>query len=1655
LPKYYIEGSTRANPVVDDVNDGYPKNPSKVLGRAIYTGLSTLVQLARKRVTKQPKVQRLVAGIEEMWQETRDELEALKDIRPYDFSPVQSREPNMRKSFLGVLWWTAWPYGNREFKRVYSWQEGTIGPLNELLNFAGAELRLVAITRYPFPEPNYYQIWKTPDERRIVVDTEVAKKVRVENYESGYVKAGYPATSGSPRILLRHPSLPSLDFVDMIRAHVVELIRQCFIHNVPKKDSQQYIRLLIYRLRPFLDWVYTDGEYGRKHFHPGATQELMKVVKEIRAIYSRTTVKVARVTHQLDKEDGVESAEKFRSPTVADIVRQLKAAYERESSDQTKHIVRSILKRIKLSNLKDDELGAFVGRMMPENEKGEQGDRENKDRENALTDKDAKDFVEKIKTMSMRQGNYWHKFLFSDMYHPYSLKAAIFYGDKGLDKPDDTLIAAEVPISGTEGAGRADIVVFVRRDVGDRAVWTPVMLLDVKTKTGIDWELLGVQPRTKKDARVPYFYLSKRPLSQDEWEHIIATAPSKRSHGQLEAYETNLLQEYKSIIADPEAPKKLYRGVVLVDASEDRFTVFDALPGLIREVLDRVSSVSGSPNASVAYTIAMSDDPEQATSPHIALVLEDTTGPSSLLGRTMPLTEIERTDPFASREKDDTLFTLYLSVGSSISAGSSAAWVSRNWHLLNHLREQFEHTGDTTDIVWVDLLGDFPTQKLAITRLRLAMQSLSPAWERHIQRLRELFEGIRVVDIRDKVMDAVFGTDEDTIHKMRVALQEELAGEKSQLVVIDGWADLRDMSPRRCANTLDALEYALIECLNGAVDEVVWLDRPVPLPKASATYQKRKMNPLPHGSPRYCLLDEIIWNLPTPPKVLGWKSPLREDVRVIVQDTPTSVPPWKTSIFVPHLTAWAERFRGYSREDRTVSFEEVRAAQLKPMYGRDVTLRSVSCNISSLPPYTTEDVCADAALLAPSLTRRDKDMDETEYSEADWFEVRRMEAKDQGEYDSDGRELFRHVTFKVLGNAEPVDEDDGKESDSGALYTPPDTITRGWRRWKPSVEEQQEKERDHSRRGVSRPPLVAPTRPENIDTFETRKQELIRFRNTIRFVRAMTPQHESGLWKELLSELAEIAEEAFTSRGLTWTPLEVLQDIKRTLQKNSQSKFMWNLLRGVRENILAESPLHVRTTIANIRKYNQDILFLYGNHFVLLLLVLETKRFTQYKGPVLNVFWRLFWRWQLVQMGFATKEQELIKTKYDVHAIWSNLVWRAKVLAETVRATRPTDMVRRAVMVSNERESDVWMFIEDAPGSDRFEVAYIPLARGENLWGWHPAETDLKVLADKAERTGTTDDAYHIITRVGGQDVLWKWYVNPASGKYWDPSWIIEYGPPPPGRSFPIRWVKKSKVPNELRPLTPLLFDQESQRVKYERIGELLKEIEAYGDRLREVKCRVSLDTDERAYEIQFIDSNNGETVTIYKAKRTAEVLQVLRGPLSEQPPFETEEGEVLIWDTRQDVEYTDVETEDRVFSLSMLRPFVHRKKVVTGAIVIPRTAEELLESSAGEKVKLVFTPERALDRYPEDSTRWRVWFIKFDYGETLLRLDDTRLSIYDVGHLIESRQLYDSDTRKLHSMYVILNRVKDFSTQADLSEFPLFAEKLRKSTETKQPSNS
>ncbi len=52
-------------------------------------------------------------------------------------------------------------------------------------------------------------------------------------------------------------------------------------------------------------------------------------------------------------------------------------------------------------------------------------------------------------------------------------------------------------MKGSEDQGQADIVLFLRRKAGLRVVWTPVMVLEIKTRSSFDFALYGLRPRTK------------------------------------------------------------------------------------------------------------------------------------------------------------------------------------------------------------------------------------------------------------------------------------------------------------------------------------------------------------------------------------------------------------------------------------------------------------------------------------------------------------------------------------------------------------------------------------------------------------------------------------------------------------------------------------------------------------------------------------------------------------------------------------------------------------------------------------------------------------------------------------------------------------------------------------------------------------------------------------------------------------------------------------------------------------------------------------------------------------------------------------------------------------------------------------------------------
>ncbi len=274
-------------------------SPSVVQAKALYAGLSALVKLANRRKNERTKF--FCEAILRMWAQLGQQLKTVGPRTSEGVALLQNAEPNLRHLYLDIVWYSTEPYGNHEHKRVYSWRQGAIGPLNELINFAGAVLRELAVTRYPFPEPVFFQVREyRHDNVRILPHLE-AERTPLDVVKKVYWRAGYKGSAKRPTYLLSHPTLPEMDFVDMIRAHVIELCRQCFIYNVPSADAHGYIRFLVHRLKPFLDWVYTGERTGRKDFWPDADKELRRLAREIRTLYGSNIGKRKRATEMLDE----------------------------------------------------------------------------------------------------------------------------------------------------------------------------------------------------------------------------------------------------------------------------------------------------------------------------------------------------------------------------------------------------------------------------------------------------------------------------------------------------------------------------------------------------------------------------------------------------------------------------------------------------------------------------------------------------------------------------------------------------------------------------------------------------------------------------------------------------------------------------------------------------------------------------------------------------------------------------------------------------------------------------------------------------------------------------------------------------------------------------------------------------------------------------------------------------------------------------------------------------------------------------------------------------------------------------------------------------------------------------------------------------------
>jgi hypothetical protein len=800
-------------------------SPGAVISTAMFMGLAALVRIIQNRSSKNTR--RYVKSIEKMWNAAKDALEQESEEAKIGFSPIQAAEPNMRGQFFKFVATTLRRFGNRELKRIYNWMEGAVGPLNELLNYAGARLRELAMFCYPFPRPQAFQIREYPDGSTIVLSKEQADSIGDDGATKSYWRYGYERRGKAPRVFLTHPTMPGMDFVDMIRAHCVELCRQCFIYQVPVTEAHRYIRLLIYHLRPFLDWVYTDGEEGRKGFNRYADYELRKIVLEVRTLYTKRSSRRTRISKRHTRSPLNISLETIREGVSSQLI-NASGTFERE------------------------RLEAFLDYL--------------NEGTGVLQERDIEKLADQVLALSEREGNKWHRVLFSGLRHPSSLRQVVFAGDTLLDDMSPLMIVAELPVGNY--AGKADLTIFIRRTVDGKTRWTPVMVLEVKTKTAFDFNLYGIRLKRKRNCSiVPALYAWKRGMSEEEWEDILGSGSDSDALAQLGAYEHEIVTEYRELVPeDRDPPSSLWKGVIALDTSESpsnlypafQYLLEDLKAGLIQHIADTKAAISVIPE----YAYSDQDAPK------VVLFIEPFSGPVRFLQDVEPPKCLQEEDPFVEREPDDRTLTLYVSVPSPTSAGVTGARLARDWHLLHHLDECCKISQEPIEVVWLDLLGDYKSDALVQKRMRLnLLRSEKRITENTHLRLAKLLQKIRFVNLSpncaDIISDGERGMD-DLFAALRAVFPANRNNER--IIILDGWTGLRDMMPAHRQPLLRAIKQRLLDFLPQAKANIIWIDDGVSHTRTNINYQRQCITPLRYDSPRRTHLDEIIYNLPTPPR---------------------------------------------------------------------------------------------------------------------------------------------------------------------------------------------------------------------------------------------------------------------------------------------------------------------------------------------------------------------------------------------------------------------------------------------------------------------------------------------------------------------------------------------------------------------------------------------------------------------------------------------------------------------------------------------------------------------------------------------------------------------------------------------------------------------
>ncbi len=1557
--------------------------PNVVLATAIYVGLSALVRLASKR--KCDYTEALYEKIHDIWKKVREDKKKAKDDGSHDFSPVQNAESPLRKLNHRMLWRSTKRYGNKETKRVYSWKEGSIGPLNSMLNYAGATLRDVVVPRYPFPTPQLYEIREFHNGTKTIVAKDVADKVHTKKGAKTHIRAGYRGNSKNPRVLLTHPSLPAMDFGDMIRAHLIELCRQCFIHNVPRSESHRYIRLLIHRLGPFLDWVYTQGKVGRKDFYPDADKELRKIVLDIRKNYSMQIGSRERISKQQD-----EPPQSFGINT---LTKRVMTIMETSDDTQTKKKCKAILKHIK---------GGLV------------------------TYREISKFIDDIMKKVQQEGNNWHRVLLSGYAQPHTLKEAVYAGDYLLQTPSGIQYLAEVPISRPKGFGKIDLVLFARNQRAGQYIWTPIMILEVKTKTGFNFNLYGRRPRTKKPkVFVPVLNAWKEPLTKPEWNAMMGSVPPRNHLDQLDAYEDALLSEYSSLVGESFEDHGLWKGVVTLDVSQEYEDTKRAFDHLIDRLAERL--LKGEFGGQWK-TLRFDEEISKEQSPRVAITMTPTQGPVAIVDNIVPLTARLYENPFRDRVDDNVFFTQYISLSSPTSSGKTASWLAKNWHLLNHLTELEKTATSETSLVWIDLTGDFPTEKLIEKRFRLdSLKKDGLIKTSEHSKIKGLLKSIKFVSLRDEVDTFLTNNEYSGFETIRTSITSTLKSQSlNHIVVVDGWSDLESMIPTNCRINLAILENALLDIFKEQVNEVIWTDTGIHLPRMSEIYQRTCSSPLYYSSPRRQVIDEILWNLPTAPRKIGWQSPEYEDSRVIIQDLPTEQVPWSTVIYVPQLKGLGRKFSRASVQSPTIRIEDYSGDinQHENMYGRAFSNSTIQVLSDAIDLDSLNVIIQHAFDLVPSLNRPRHRQPKVEINDTSTdLSVSYHNVDVNRTHPSLSSRLHLDV------NEEPPHPNRiGKDHEG--IYVEAEKITRGW------IHKESDEEKEESGSITRRPANFYTSESSHIDTIETRRREIHRLLYATQFL-SRKPTYFRSLYREISSLCTYDRSIVKTEEAL----FDILTQAREAILRRPEPRLLWKLLRNERANIGNLLNPTNQKILKNAVKHNQELLDLYGMNLFLVVLSVADRILGDVKSPHCRNLWSSIARWQFYQMGFEYKQDETFEYRYDFQAIHSNLSWRAKQMKKMVSGTsvKYNEQFGQLLWKDEGDWGNIWLLFPSFKNT--IVGGFIEDRTSEHLpFGWYRCVIDPEQTKEAAEDALSKErwKEYAIaLVDVSTQRVLFV-EIEGEDGVEWALAGAFEYGNPPREKNQPVRWVRLSQpLPETLLALYRYTPGSSSSEIKHQ-CDRVLREAADWSGVMRTVTCFLTINPEKKVYRIDLIEDT--KTIAKKETSSTDEIIRYLRIPFTKGEYFSTSDGTYLKWNPLKDVEYDDVTIQDEngrldMFSLSIFKPLIHRASFYPDRYTLPSTCEELLQTKEGEDITLQITVDEQLKNLGSKK------YLKLHFdglkksGE--LGFEGEEMGIFDVALLSECEQLVDVESSRRYNISINAESLLPLRMVHLLSEYP------------------